>query len=85
MSKEPAVKRSCEAPTSVMIEYPDEEPAVRRFREFLSVRSVSVTSLDTPGPQPDYGGCGYMLTGVYICSVCVCVCVCRRCCEIPGA
>ncbi len=52
---EPANKRACEEPTSRMIEYPGEDPAVRRFREFLSVWTVSQTSLDAPGPQPDYG------------------------------
>ncbi len=55
MSEPSAVKRVCDAPTTGMIEYPGEEAVVRRFREFLSVRSVSVTSLEAPGQQPDYG------------------------------
>lgn len=52
---EPASKRPCEEPTPGLITYQGEDPAVTRFREFLSIRTVSVKTLDTPGPQPDYG------------------------------
>ena len=48
---EPASKQ----PTSALIEYPGEDPAVTRFREFLNINTVSRTSEDTSGPQPDYG------------------------------
>lgn len=55
MASEPPSKKPCSKPTKGMIQYPGEDPAVTRFREFLSIRTVSVKDLDTPGPQPDYG------------------------------
>ena len=55
MASEPPSKKQCNEPNSGMIQYPGEDPAVTRFREFLSINTVSVKDLDTPGPQPDYG------------------------------
>ena len=55
MASEPPSKKQCNEPNPGMIQYPGEDPAVTRFREFLSIRTVSVKNLDTPGPQPDYG------------------------------
>ena len=48
---EPASKQ----PTSALIEYPGEDPAVTRFREFLNINTVSCIDQDASGPQPDYG------------------------------
>ncbi len=56
---------------SVMIQYKDEDPAVTRFRELLSIRTVSLKSLDTPGLQPDY--CKYLVRFV------------QARCKVPGA
>ncbi len=57
----PANQYQSEVPTSGMLHYPGEDPAVTRFRELLSIRTISLKSLDAPGPQPDY--CGFHFFG----------------------
>ncbi len=54
MSSTPAYQCGNVVASPEIIHYAEEDPAVTRFRELLSIRTVSLKSLDTPGPQPDY-------------------------------
>ncbi len=56
MFSAPANQCQSEVPTSGMLHYSGEDPAVTRFRELLSIQTISLKNLDTPGPQPDYCG-----------------------------